>query len=176
MNRYIKILNVSLIILLTACNTVDFEELIPATEILPTFDSTPSPDESTAFVMPTIIYKDVPDLSTDGGYIQAILFDDEIKYIHVKIFGETFQSSFHYSFIEDRIVISIVRENYTQPYYIDPESMYIGSIERESYLLLEDKLYEIVGASDLMHEEDDEKYEAVKKLMNIFIDEVVDKI
>ncbi|MCL2638147.1 MAG: hypothetical protein FWD48_07205 [Oscillospiraceae bacterium] len=153
MIKNIKRIFIYLTILLSfvSCNTTQIVE----------FDSTT-----------VVIYKDIYDYSSEGGYIQAVLLNDDIKYLHVKIFGETYRSNFNYSFNENNVIISIVRENYTQPFYIEPEAVLIKSIEREMYLLENDKLYEIVNASGVMNELSDEKRNEIVDLMNSFVDEV----
>ena len=119
---------------------------------------------------PTVIFQDVFGYSTEGGYLQAVILNEKMQYIHVCLFGEMGQNWFEYAFGDDRIVISLTTQNYTQPFYVDPENILTESIEKEQYLFMNEKLYNIVKYGSELYEVSEETYDEVINTMSTFIE------
>ena len=123
---------------------------------------------------PSVIFKEVTDLSSGGGYLQAIMSDDDIQHLYVRLYGVMGQVGFSYSFIGDNsVIIYITRENYTEPFYLMPPGvLHVSSIERERYLLFGDRFYIIIAESSELHETTEEVRNKIIEEMNGFIERV----
>lgn len=121
---------------------------------------------------PQIIYKDIYEYSTEGGFIKAVVIDEEIQHIYVKLYGETGQYSEEYSFGNNIVTIFCVRENYNQPFYMDPDNISISSVEYSQYLLINNVLYDYTAGNDELHEVDEATSDRVLQGMDNFIQEI----
>ena len=117
-----------------------------------------------------VIYRDVFDFSTEGGYLKAVLSKGEIQYLHAKIFGETFQCSYDYSYINDNIIICYAKETYNHPIYINEGPIRIESVEKEQYLFTNNTLYSFASEDNMMYEISEEKSMEIIGLMNAFVE------
>ena len=123
---------------------------------------------------PSIIYKDVFGLSSEGGHLQAIMLNGDVQHLYVRLFGVLGQVGFNYFFTnDDSVVICITRENYTEPFYMMPPGiLHMSSIDRERFILLGDRLYSITVEGDELHEAVEEiRYQVIEQ-MNDFIAKV----
>ena len=118
-----------------------------------------------------VIFKDVFGLSSEGGYLQAIMLNDDVQHLYVRLFGGLGQIGFSYSFISDgSIVICITQEHYTEPFYMMPPGvLHRRSIERERFLLLGERLYIIEAEGDELQEATEEVRNQVIEGMNDFM-------
>ena len=169
MKIYIKlILCLGLFLLLSACAVVEDQDITP--EVDDTCVLVEESDLGSANSNTQVIFQDVFGLSSEGGYLQAIMSDDNLQYLYVKLFGVLGQIEFRYSFIGDSVIISITQENYTKPFYMMPSGeLHISSTERAVYILLGGTLYLIPAESDELIETTAEMRDEIVDQMNQFI-------
>jgi len=122
---------------------------------------------SSATDEPRVIIKDIFGLSSEGGYLQAIILSDEMQHLYIRLFGVMGQVGFNYSFFNDSsVIICITHKNYIEPFSLMPPGvLHVSSIDRERFLLLGDRLFIITT-------EDYEPREATEEVRNKIVEQM----
>jgi len=158
-----------LLIILSACTTTEAYYLGSVTD----FDYTRRTNQSLELLNeePTVVFQSIFGLSPEGGYLRAIMVNDSLQHLYVRIFGTLGQAVYAYSFTNsDMVIISVEYKNYTQPFYMMPPGILeMRSFDAESYILVGDTLYVIGFESDELTEAEAELKSKIVNQMDNFI-------